>query len=34
MTGGELWDKLARGAKSDVQLDDAAREEIEGAEFE
>jgi plasmid stability protein len=35
MTGQELWDKLARGGKSDLDLDldESAREEIESADF-
>jgi plasmid stability protein len=33
MTGQELWDKLARGRKSDLDLDESAREDIESADF-
>jgi antitoxin FitA len=33
MTGGELWDRLARGGKSDLELAESAREEIESADF-
>jgi plasmid stability protein len=33
MTGPELWDKLARGAKSDLDLEESAREDIESAHF-
>jgi plasmid stability protein len=33
MTGQELWDKLARGGKSDLDLVESAREEIETADF-
>jgi plasmid stability protein len=33
MTGQELWDKLARGSKSDLDLDESAREDIESADF-
>ncbi|HEX6111981.1 MAG TPA: hypothetical protein VFZ10_06715 [Geminicoccaceae bacterium] len=34
MTGRELWDKLARDGKSDLDLGENAREEIESAELE
>lgn len=34
MTGRELWDKLARDGKSDLDLGQNAREEIESAELE
>jgi plasmid stability protein len=34
MTGRELWDKLARGGKSDLDLGENVREEIESAELE
>jgi antitoxin FitA len=34
MTGRELWDKLARGDKSDLDLGEDARQEIESAELE
>jgi plasmid stability protein len=34
MTGRELWDKLAWGDKSDLDLGEDARQEIESAELE
>ena len=34
ITGRELWDKLARGEKSEIDLGENAREEIESAELE
>jgi hypothetical protein len=33
MTGRQLWDKLARGEKADLDLSENAREEIESADF-
>jgi plasmid stability protein len=33
MTGRQLWDKLARGHKADLDLGEGAREEIESADF-
>lgn len=33
VTGRELWDRLARGEKSDLDLDGNAREEIESADL-
>jgi plasmid stability protein len=33
LTGRQLWDKLAQGEKADLDLDDIARESIEGADF-
>jgi plasmid stability protein len=33
VTGRQLWNKLARGEKADLDLDENAREEIEGADF-
>lgn len=33
MTGQELWDKLARGAKSALDLNESAQEEIQSADF-
>jgi antitoxin FitA len=33
MTGRQLWDKLARGEKGDLDLGEAAREEIESADL-
>jgi plasmid stability protein len=33
MTGRQLWDKLARGAKADLDLSENAREEIESPDF-
>jgi antitoxin FitA len=33
MTGRQLWDKLARGAKADLDLSENAREEIESADL-
>jgi plasmid stability protein len=33
VTGRELWDKLARGEKADLDLDENARAEIESAEL-
>jgi plasmid stability protein len=32
-TGRQLWDKLARGEKGDLDLGENAREEIESADF-
>jgi plasmid stability protein len=33
MTGRQLWNKLARGAKADLDLSENAREEIESADL-
>jgi plasmid stability protein len=33
MTGRQLWDKLARGEKSDLDLGEGARGEIESADL-
>jgi len=33
LTGRQLWDKLARGEKADLDLGENAREEIEGADL-
>jgi plasmid stability protein len=33
LTGRQLWDKLARGEKADLDLGGHAREGIEGAEL-
>jgi plasmid stability protein len=33
MTGRQLWDKLARGAKADLDLGDNAREEVESVDL-
>ena len=33
LTGRQLWGKLAQGEKADLDLDDVACEDIEGADF-
>jgi len=33
MTGRQLWDKLVRGEKADLDLSENAREEIESADL-
>jgi plasmid stability protein len=33
MTGRQLWDKLARGEKADLDLGESAREDIESADL-
>ena len=33
VTGRQLWEKLARGERADLDLGENAREEIEGADF-
>ena len=33
ITGRQLWDKLARGAKADLDLGESAREDIDSADL-
>lgn len=33
VTGRQLWEKLARGEKADLDFGEGAREEIESADF-